>query len=48
MAHHSAPAIAGDLAFVELEALDAPSEDSYWQGMIAGVGVIGIVAIVAT
>ncbi|MBF4461832.1 MULTISPECIES: MpaA1 family daptide-type RiPP [unclassified Rathayibacter] len=36
------------LAFVELDPLDAPSEDSYWQGMVAGVGVLGIVAIVAT
>lgn len=36
------------LAFEELDAMDAPSEDSFWQGMIAGVGVIGMVALVAT
>lgn len=48
MTHDSAPTRSQELAFVELEALDAPSEDSYWQGMVAGVGVIGIVAIVAT
>ena len=48
MTHISTQALGGDLAFVELEALDAPSEDSFWQGVIAGVGVIGIVAIVAT
>lgn len=37
-----------DLAFQELDAMDAPSAESMWQGVVAGVAVIGIVAIIAT
>ncbi|MWV29902.1 daptide-type RiPP [Rathayibacter iranicus] len=35
-------------SFVELEVMDAPSDDSWWQGLLGGIGVIGTVAIIAT
>jgi hypothetical protein len=37
-----------ELAFQELDAMDAPSAESMWQGVVAGVAVIGIVAVIAT
>ncbi|WP_337189921.1 MpaA1 family daptide-type RiPP [Rathayibacter rathayi] len=36
------------ISFDELEVMDAPSEDSLWKGVLGGIGVIGIVAVIAT
>lgn len=36
---------AAGLRYEELEALDAPSWESFYQGMVAGVGLIGIIAV---
>lgn len=32
----------------EIEHMTALSADSWWQGLLAGIGVVGIVAIAAT
>ncbi|MGM1018375.1 MAG: MpaA1 family daptide-type RiPP [Actinomycetota bacterium] len=43
----NACANATSLRFEELDALDAPSWESFYQGMLAGLGVVGV-AVIAT
>ncbi|MGO4453406.1 MpaA1 family daptide-type RiPP [Arthrobacter sp. RAF14] len=35
-----------DLHMEEIEPMDAPSEDSWWQGVLSGIAVVGMVAAI--
>lgn len=36
------------IEFQRLEAMDAPSEDSWWMGLLSGIGAVGIGVAVLT
>ncbi len=41
------PRIAHTLQYEELDAMDAPSWDSFYKGVLAGLGLVGV-AVIAT
>lgn len=38
----------GELAFEEIDAIDAPSADSFWWGMWSGLAIVGTGVLIAT